>query len=87
MLLILEVLLTVSAWRKGWGPKALLPLAIGVPLGVFATINAHSLVPAFVCDVLITIVLIAMSVNGRKAQPAAPSVPAPADEVTRQNAA
>ena len=24
MLLILEVLLTVSAWRKGWGPKALL---------------------------------------------------------------
>jgi hypothetical protein len=87
MLLILEVLLTVSAWRKGWGPKALLPLAIGIPLGVSVTINTHSLVPAFISDVVITIVLIAMTVNSRKAQPVAPSAPAPAGEVTRQNAA
>ena len=87
MLLILEVLLTVSAWRKGWGPMALLPLAIGVPLGVAATIATHSLVPAFVGDVLITIVLIAMTVNGRKAQPATSPVPAPAEDVARRNAA
>lgn len=87
MLLILEVLLTVSAWRKGWGPKALLPLAIGVPTGVFFTIADHSVVPAFICDVVITIVLIAMTTHSRKAVPAAPVAPAAANEVTRQNAA
>ena len=87
MLLILEVLLTVSAWRKGWGPMALLPLAIGVPAGVFLTINTHSMVPAFVTDVLITVVLAVMSRNGRKPQPAAQPGPAPAENATRQNAA
>ena len=87
MLLVLEVLLTVSAWRKGWGPKALLPLAIGVPIGVLFTIAAHSVVPAFITDVVITIVLIAMTTHSRKAMPVAPVAPATADEVTRQNAA
>ena len=87
MLLILEVLLTVSSWRKGWGPMALLPMAIGIPVGVFFTLGAHSLAPAFVTDVLITIVLAVMSSKGRQVQ--APSVPspAPANDVTRQNAA
>jgi hypothetical protein len=85
MLLILELVLTVVAWRKGWRALALLPLAIGVPVGVFVTTQANSLVPAFIADVLITITLIAMSAKGRK--PAVQPVAAPAEEVTHQNAA
>jgi hypothetical protein len=87
MLLILEVLLTVRAWRKGWAALALLPLAIGVPVGVFMTINTNSLVPSFMTDVVITIILAVMASKGRKPQTAVQPAPAPAQEVTRQNAA
>ncbi len=87
MLLVLEVLLTVSAWRKGWGPMALLPLAIGVPLGVLVMINTHSMVPGFIADVMVTIVLLVMTSNGRQSQPAPQSVAAPANDATRPNAA
>ena len=85
MLLILEVLLTVSAWRKGWGPMALLPVAIGVPLGVLMMVGTQSMVPGFVADVLVTIALFVMTRNARKAQ--TPAAPVPAPEVTRPNAA
>lgn len=85
MLLILELVLTVVSWRKGWRGLALLPLAIGVPVGVFATLTTHSTAPAFIADVLITITLIAMSAKGRK--PVAQPQPAPAEEVRHQNAA
>ncbi len=30
MLLIIEIVLTITAWRKGWGAKALLPGAGGL---------------------------------------------------------
>jgi hypothetical protein len=30
MLLIAEILLTISAWKKGWKARALLPVAIGM---------------------------------------------------------
>jgi hypothetical protein len=33
MLLIVEVMLTVAAWRKGWGAWALLPLGAMLPAG------------------------------------------------------
>ncbi len=88
MLLILEVLLTVSAWRKGWGPMALLPIAIGVPLGVLFAIATQSMASAIVVDLAITGALIAMSYNGRKPQlTAQPTPAAPAQDATRQNAA
>ena len=88
MLLILEVLLTVSAWRKGWGPMALLPIAIGVPVGVLVATATQSMASAFVVDLLITGTLIAMSYNGRKPQlTAQPAPAAPAQDVPRQNAA
>ena len=87
MLLILEVVLTVVAWRKGWRALALLPLAVGVPVGVFMTVGANSMVPAVVTDVLITIALIAMSAKGRKQKAAAQPARESAEEVTRQHAA
>jgi hypothetical protein len=87
MLLFLEILLTVSAWRKGWGPMALLPLAIGVPLGLLLMANTGSMLVGFLGDVVITAVLYEMTRRGRTAQPVAQPAPAPAAEVTRQNAA
>jgi len=87
MLLVLEVLLTVSAWRKGWGPIALLPLAIGVPLGVLVMINTQSMVPGFIADVMVTIVLFVMTSKGRQSQPAPQPAAVPANDATRQNAA
>lgn len=87
MLLVLEILLTVSAWRKGWGPMALLPIAIGVPVGVFIAAATHTMASAIVIDLAITGVLFAMSHKGRKPQLTTTPAPAPAPEVTRQNAA
>jgi peptidoglycan/LPS O-acetylase OafA/YrhL len=35
MLLIIEILLTIGAWRKGWRSRALLPLGIGLSAAFF----------------------------------------------------
>ncbi len=87
MLLVLEILLTVSAWRKGWGPMALLPIAIGVPVGVLIAVATQSMGSAIVVDLAITGVLVVMSHKGRKPQLTATPAPAPVAEVTRPNAA
>src|SRR3989442_1133096 len=34
MLFVIEVLLTIAAWRKGWGAKALIPLGIGLAVAM-----------------------------------------------------
>lgn len=38
MLLILEIMLTVSAWRRGWRWKALIPVAIMMGMAFFGGI-------------------------------------------------
>lgn len=30
MILLIEIILTISAWRKGWKARALLPLGLGM---------------------------------------------------------
>lgn len=30
--LLIQIALTVAAWKRGWGPKALLPMVIGLGL-------------------------------------------------------
>ena len=42
MLLIIEIALTVAAWRKGWRARALLPLGIGMLLAAFVALVAAS---------------------------------------------
>lgn len=32
LMLIIQIIMTVVAWKKGWGPKALLPMVIGLGL-------------------------------------------------------
>lgn len=74
MLLILEIILTIFAWRKGWKWLALLPVGIGFTLGLiigFATGvtggNVNDIKPlAFVLDIIVFIVLIIMNVKGPK---------------------
>ena len=84
--MLIEFVLTIFAWRKGWGPTALLPLAVGVTLGVIFSGIDNSLVPALMADVLIYASLITMIAVGRK-KPAANPAPAPASEISRQTAA
>ena len=81
--MIIELILTIVAWRKGWGPLALIPVAVGFVLGIIGSAMADSLVPAVMGDMLIYAALITMIVAGRKkltAAPAAPAVAAPSVE-------
>jgi len=87
MLLILEVLLTISAWRKGWGPKALLPLGVGIAFGVIGAVITNSIVPGIVADLLFVAVLIAMLAAKSKKNPAAQVASTPAAEISQQHAA
>jgi hypothetical protein len=85
--MIIELILTITAWRKGWGPIALLPMIVGFTVGVLGSGMSNSLVPAAVADLMIYAALITMIVAG-KTSPAsqAPSA-SPTPEITRQTAA
>src|SRR6201997_3419 len=74
--MLIELVLTIFAWRKGWGPIALLPLAVGVTFGIiFAQID-NSMVPAIMADLAIYASLITMIVVKRKPQTPVPPAPA-----------
>ena len=85
--MLIELVLTIFAWRKGWGPVALLPLAIGVTIGVLFSSLSNSIAPAVMADVLIYASLITMIVAGRKPQAVAQPISAPVPDATRQTAA
>lgn len=64
-MLIIEILLTIFAWRKGWGWKAIIPTAsafgIGVLVGASVVASGGVLSPAIVLvDVAAIIALIVM---------------------------
>jgi hypothetical protein len=40
MLGILEIVLTVRAWKQGWGAKALIPMATGLAVGILMAFGA-----------------------------------------------
>lgn len=78
--MILEVILTVVAWRKGWGPMALLPLAFAALWGFFTGANNQPLTVILIGDAVAYVVFYFMIKNGRPASrqvPAAPAHPAP----------
>lgn len=88
--MLIELVLTIFAWRKGWGPIALLPLAVGITLGVLFSGIGNSLAPAAMADVLIYAALITMIAVGRKkaaTTPATSTAAVPVQEVSRQTAA
>lgn len=71
MLLVIEIALTVFAWRAGWKALSLLPLVIGVVLGfgggvIMAATGASDFWPALlVIDVAVIAVLGVMVKYGR----------------------
>jgi hypothetical protein len=86
--MLIELVLTIAAWRKGWGPIALLPVALGFAFGLTLANIDHSIAPAVMADVLIYASLITMIVKGRKKPAAsATSVPVRAEEASRPTAA
>ena len=74
MILIIEILLTIRAWQKGWKGWALLPLGVGILMGFFVGIAAgagggtiEDILPLCVLIELgIIVSLIAMSVKAPK---------------------
>jgi hypothetical protein len=67
-MLLLEIVLLVKAWKKGWGAKALLPVAsgfvlmflIGVALGVGGATRINFAPLGFLIDVGVVVALALM---------------------------
>ncbi|MGO8757449.1 MAG: hypothetical protein ACLQG3_04925 [Terracidiphilus sp.] len=85
MLLILEIALTIAAWRKGWGARALLPLVfgfgaaflIGLVIGAAGGSTDGAAVFGILCDVG---VVIALGIMARRA-PQAGAAHGPAESL------
>ena len=69
MLLILEVALTISAWKRGWHGWALLPLGIGIIIAIWAGATLASVDFLTLIDIAVVIILAVMTAKARKAQP------------------
>jgi len=69
MILILEIILTIWAWNRGWKAQALIPLAvvfvIGMIIGVLSGGNPDVIQSAILFDILGTIVLLVMAIKGK----------------------
>ena len=71
MLLIVEILLTVAVWRKGWKGWALLPVGIawgiafliGMAVGAAGGIVDDLIGPCLLLDVMVIVALIVMRVH------------------------
>jgi uncharacterized membrane protein YfcA len=75
MLMILEIALTVSAWKRGWRGRALLPLAIGLFIAFFAGVlmgasgaGDESLGFLIIVDIAVVVSLIVMVAKPRRTQ-------------------
>jgi hypothetical protein len=71
MILFIEIALTISAWRKGWGGWALLPGGIALVLGALLGLamgptatTGDLIVPLLMIDGLAIFALIGMVVKG-----------------------
>lgn len=74
MLLILEIMLTIAAWKRGWKALALIPVGLAFLVGL---VIAGSMEPgadpseilpfALVGDGLAIVALVVMSMTGRRA--------------------
>ena len=72
MLMIIEIILTVAAWKKGWKAIALLPMGIAILIGFFTGIAVGAsggssdalLVLMFFVELVGIVVLATMSKKG-----------------------
>lgn len=63
---IIELVLTVIAWRKGWGAIALLPTAVALVVGALLVASGIPEAIVYVCDVVLIGVLGVMAAQGRQ---------------------
>ena len=81
-MLIIEIILTVFVWKKGWRWMSLIPVGIafliGIMMGVSGTLVDTSSVGIVFIDVLAIIALILMLVYPPKTKP--PTLPTPPTE-------
>jgi hypothetical protein len=76
MLLILEIILTITAWRRGWKAWALLPAAvtgvmgflIGLAIGASGGNMNHAMPVCLMLDFVFIASLVAMIAKPRKAK-------------------
>jgi uncharacterized membrane protein YfcA len=67
MLLVLEIVLTVLVWNKGWRWLSLIPLGIAILVGMIIGASGQTEVGAYVIfDILAVIALIVMLVKPNK---------------------
>ncbi|HEX7730643.1 MAG TPA: hypothetical protein VF392_16555 [Terracidiphilus sp.] len=85
--MIIELFLTIAAWRRGWGAIALLPVAVGFTLGILGSAMSNSLIPAVMGDFLIYAALIPMIIAGRKKPSETATAGVPAISVETRTAA
>jgi hypothetical protein len=74
MLLIVEIVLTVIAWRRGWGAHALLPLVFALVGGTaFVAVTGASVGVAFavglLLDLAVFVALVVMAITGPRPEP------------------
>lgn len=79
-MLIIEIILTVVAWYKGWKWLSLIPVGVALLLGVFVGMSVGlsggtDVSGAIVIDILAIIALIVMCVKGKKEEPTKPTEP------------
>jgi len=72
MLLVIEIMLTVAAWKKGWRGWVVLPWAIVIAVAAVITSAAmtegEAFGAGFVCDLVLIAVLGIMAATARGSQ-------------------
>ncbi len=63
---IIEIILTVVAWRKGWHVIALLPVVVALVVGALMVLGGAPDSVLYVCDIVLIGVLGVMAAQQRK---------------------
>ncbi|MFA5108984.1 MAG: hypothetical protein WC458_00335 [Patescibacteria group bacterium] len=76
MLLILQIILTVVAWKRGYKAWALIPIVVAVSVGLIIGANGGDPGSALVLDIIVGVVLLLMiflSPRSKKIEPESPA--------------
>lgn len=73
-MLIIEIILTVVAWYKGWKWLSLIPVGVAILLGIIVGMSVGlsggtDISGAIIIDILAIIALIVMCIKGKKEEP------------------
>lgn len=63
---LIEIILTVIAWNRGWRWKALIPIGIGFFIGVLIGLSGQGVHYAYLVDFIIILALLVMALSPNK---------------------